>query len=356
MKIITIIGARPQFIKAAMVSRAISQSGIKEDIIHTGQHFDKNMSEIFFEEMGIKKPFINLGIGGGTHGKNTGRMIEAIEKVLLDQKADCVLVYGDTDSTLAGSLAASKLHIPVAHVESGLRSFNRKMPEEINRVLTDHISNILFIPTKNAELNLKSEGIKEESIYFVGDVMYDAALYFGEVAKKKSSILDRLNVNANEYSLVSIHRAENTDDFKRLHSIISGLKHYNKTIIFPMHPRTKKYLKKFELKIPKNVIEIPPVGFLDMIMLEMNANLIATDSGGVQKEAFFHKIPCVTLREETEWVELIDSGWNKLAPPTDSKKITKILNNSLGNIGKNITPYGKGNASELIANTLKTIL
>ena len=356
MKIITIIGARPQFIKAAMVSRAISQSGIKEDIIHTGQHFDKNMSEIFFEEMGIKKPFINLGIGGGTHGKNTGRMIEAIEKVLLDQKADCVLVYGDTDSTLAGSLAASKLHIPVAHVESGLRSFNRKMPEEINRVLTDHISNILFIPTKNAELNLKSEGIKEESIYFVGDVMYDAALYFGEVAKKKSSILDRLNVNANEYSLVSIHRAENTDDFKRLHSIISGLMHYNKTIIFPMHPRTKKYLKKFELKIPKNVIEIPPVGFLDMIMLEMNANLIATDSGGVQKEAFFHKIPCVTLREETEWVELIDSGWNKLAPPTDSKKITKILNNSLGNIGKNITPYGKGNASELIANTLKTIL
>ena len=288
MKIITIIGARPQFIKAAMVSRAISQSGIKEDIIHTGQHFDKNMSEIFFEEMGIKKPSINLGIGGGTHGKNTGRMIEAIEKVLLDQKADCVLVYGDTDSTLAGSLAASKLHIPVAHVESGLRSFNRKMPEEINRVLTDHISNILFIPTKNAELNLKSEGIKEEAIYFVGDVMYDAALYFGEVAKKESSILDRLDVNANEYSLVSIHRAENTDDFKRLHSIISGLKHYNKTIIFPMHPRTKKYLKKFKLKVPTNVIEIPPVGFLDMIMLEMNANLIATDSGGVQKEAFFH--------------------------------------------------------------------
>tara|TARA_B100001059_G_scaffold206217_1_gene216855 strand:- start:4887 stop:5957 length:1071 start_codon:yes stop_codon:yes gene_type:complete len=356
MKITTIIGARPQFIKAAMVSRAISQSGIKEDIIHTGQHFDKNMSEIFFEEMGIKKPSINLGIGGGTHGKNTGRMIEAIEKVLLDQKADCVLVYGDTDSTLAGSLAASKLHIPVAHVESGLRSFNRKMPEEINRVLTDHISNILFIPTKNAELNLKSEGIKEESIYFVGDVMYDAALYFGEVAKKESSILDRLDVNANEYSLVSIHRAENTDDFKRLHSIISGLKHYNKTIIFPMHPRTKKYLKKFELKVPTNVIEIPPVGFLDMIMLEMNANLIATDSGGVQKEAFFHKIPCVTLREETEWVELIDSGWNKLAPPTDSKKITKILNNSLGNIGKNITPYGNGNASELIANALKKIL
>jgi UDP-GlcNAc3NAcA epimerase len=356
MKIITIIGARPQFIKAAMVSRAISQSGIKENIIHTGQHFDKNMSEIFFEEMGIKKPSINLGIGGGTHGKNTGRMIEAIEKVLLDQKADCVLVYGDTDSTLAGSLAASKLHIPVAHVESGLRSFNRKMPEEINRVLTDHISNILFIPTKNAELNLKSEGIKEESIYFVGDVMYDAALYFGEVAKKESSILDRLDVNANEYSLVSIHRAENTDDFKRLHSIISGLKHYNKTIIFPMHPRTKKYLKKFKLKVPTNVIEIPPVGFLDMIMLEMNANLIATDSGGVQKEAFFHKIPCVTLREETEWVELIDSGWNKLAPPTDSKKITKILNNSLGNIGKNITPYGNGNASELIANALKKIL
>jgi len=356
MKIITIIGARPQFIKAAMVSRAISQSGIKEDIIHTGQHFDKNMSEIFFEEMGIKKPSINLGIGGGTHGKNTGRMIEAIEKVLLDQKADCVLVYGDTDSTLAGSLAASKLHIPVAHVESGLRSFNRKMPEEINRVLTDHISNILFIPTKNAELNLKSEGIKEEAIYFVGDVMYDAALYFGEVAKKESSILDRLDVNANEYSLVSIHRAENTDDFKRLHSIISGLKHYNKTIIFPMHPRTKKYLKKFKLKVPTNVIEIPPVGFLDMIMLEMNANLIATDSGGVQKEAFFHKIPCVTLREETEWVELIDSGWNKLASPTDSKKITKILNNSLGNIGKNITPYGNGNASELIANALKKIL
>ncbi len=186
--------------------------------------------------------------------------------------------------------------------------------------------------------------------------MYDAALYFGEVAKKESSILDRLDVNANEYSLVSIHRAENTDDFKRLHSIISGLKHYNKTIIFPMHPRTKKYLKKFELKVPTNVIEIPPVGFLDMIMLEMNANLIATDSGGVQKEAFFHKIPCVTLREETEWVELIDSGWNKLAPPTDSKKITKILNNSLGNIGKNITPYGNGNASELIANALKKIL
>jgi UDP-GlcNAc3NAcA epimerase len=349
MKIITIVGARPQFIKAAMVSKALLKSDIEEDIIHTGQHFDNNMSNIFFEEMGIKEPSFNLGVGGGTHGQNTGRMIEGIEAVLLKHKPDYVLVYGDTDSTLAASISASKLHIPIAHVESGLRSFNRKMPEEINRLLTDHVSNILFIPTLNAKLNLLSEGINEKHIHFVGDVMFDASIYFGNIAEEKSTILNKLNIKTKEYSLISIHRAENTNDRERLSNIISSLKLFNQTIIFPVHPRTKKYLEKFELKIPSNVIETDPLGFIDMVMLEKNANLIITDSGGVQKEAFFHKVPCITVRDETEWIELVDSGWNKLVPPVNSKNIAKIFNDSIGHIGQTISPYGDGNASELIA-------
>ena len=356
MKVITVVGARPQFIKAAMVSKALRSLNIAEEIIHTGQHFDKNMSEIFFEEMEIPAPSINLGVGGGTHGQNTGRMIEGIENILLNHKPDFVLVYGDTDSTLAGSLSAAKLNIPVAHIESGLRSFNKKMPEELNRILTDHLSEILFVPTKNAIKNLLNEGINSNSIHLVGDVMYDATLYFGSLAEKKSNILEQLNLSKKGYTLASVHRAENTDNFERLNIIMDSLGLFNETIIFPMHPRTKKNLKDFNIEIPPNIIEISPVGFIDMAMLAKHSNLIATDSGGVQKEAFFHKVPCVTLRDETEWVELIDSGWNKLAPPQEINKVLKILKSSLGRTGKNIRPYGDGNASKLIANIFKDLL
>lgn len=355
MKVITVVGARPQFIKAAMVSKALRSLNISEEIIHTGQHFDKNMSEIFFEEMEIPAPSINLGVGGGTHGQNTGRMIEGIENILLNHKPDFVLVYGDTDSTLAGSLSAAKLNIPVAHIESGLRSFNKKMPEELNRILTDHLSEILFVPTKNAIENLLNEGINSNSIHLVGDVMYDATLHFGSLAEKKSNILEQLNLSKKGYTLASVHRAENTDNFERLNIIMDSLGLFNETIIFPMHPRTKKNLKDFNIEIPPNIIEISPVGFIDMAMLEKHSNLIATDSGGVQKEAFFHKVPCVTLRDETEWVELIDSGWNKLAPPQEINKVLKILKSSLGRTGKNIRPYGDGNASKLIANIFKDL-
>ncbi len=355
IKISSIVGARPQFVKAAMVSKALLNSDIDENIIHTGQHFDKNMSEIFFEEMSIPKPSVNLGIGGGTHGENTGRMIEGIERILIDQKPDFVLVYGDTDSTLAGALSAAKLHIPIAHVESGLRSFNRKMPEEINRILTDHLSNILFAPSENAVFNLKNEGIKKESIHFVGDIMYDATLHFAALAEKNSDILNQLNIKAKEYMLASIHRAENTNNFERLNAIVSSFKLFEEKIIFPVHPRTKEFLKKFKIKLPSNVIEIKPVGFIDMVMLEKNSMLIATDSGGVQKEAFFHKIPCVTLRDETEWVELVESNWNKLVTPSSASQIAKTYEKSIRTIGSTIYPYGNGDTANLIRNILEKI-
>jgi UDP-GlcNAc3NAcA epimerase len=312
-----VVGARPQFIKAATVSRELrAKSGVEEVLVHTGQHYDENMSDVFFEELEIPHPDHHLGIGSGSHGTQTGRMLEAAERVLLAEEPDLVLVYGDTNSTLAGALAAVKLHIPVAHVEAGLRSFNRRMPEEINRVLTDHASDLLFTPTETATENLRREGISAESIYWVGDVMYDAALLYAHKAKEKEEILKRLQLEPKGYVLATVHRAENTDDLGRLRAIFEGLERVadSSPVIMPLHPRAKKKLGCLGLRNSK-IRYLDPVGYLDMISLEKNAAVIATDSGGVQKEAFFYRVPCVTLREETEWTETVASGWNTLAPP-----------------------------------------
>lgn len=355
LKVLTVIGARPQFIKAAVVSRVLRTTpGLREVLVHTGQHYDDNMSRVFFEELEIPEPDYHLGIGGGTHGQNTGRMLEAIERVLFEEKPDWVLVYGDTDSTLAGALAAAKLHIPVAHVEAGLRSFNRRMPEEINRVLTDHISDLLFAPTETAVKNLLREGISPDKIHLVGDVMYDAALYYGEKAEKHSQILKRLGLVPKGYILATVHRAENTDDPNRLRVILEALAevHREVPVVFPVHPRTRRRTEVYGLQnwLDKLLV-IEPVGYLDMVMLEKNARLIATDSGGVQKEAFFYRVPCVTLRDETEWVELVDLGWNILCSPGDVMMLVEALFRVWE--GREAYPYGDGTAGLRIATVLK---
>ncbi|MEB2352612.1 MAG: UDP-N-acetylglucosamine 2-epimerase (non-hydrolyzing) [Burkholderiaceae bacterium] len=352
MNVITVVGARPQFIKAAVVSRAFVAIGINERIVHTGQHFDANMSDVFFEELGIPPPTQHLGIGGGTHGQNTGRMIESIESVLAGDRPDVVVVYGDTDSTLAGALAAVKMHIPVAHVEAGLRSFNRRMPEEINRVLTDHAAEILFAPTEAAMEHLRAEGIAGPSVKLVGDVMYDACLFYGAKADGVSEVLTRLGLQRGAYALATIHRAENTDDRNRLESILDGFAASGCTVVLPLHPRTRGRIGAFGLRVPGNLRLIDPVGYLDMVMLEKHARLIATDSGGVQKEAFFHRVPCITLRDETEWVELVEAGWNRLVPPGDPGVIATAMSEASGRIGREISPYGSGNAAEEIAKHL----
>jgi UDP-GlcNAc3NAcA epimerase len=345
MKILTIIGARPQFIKAATVSRIIQQrADISEILVHTGQHYDDNMSEVFFQEMEIPKPDYHLGIGSGNHGSQTGQMLEAIEQVLLKEKPDWVLVYGDTNSTLAGALAAVKLHIKVAHVEAGLRSFNRQMPEEINRVLTDHAADLLFAPTEIAVGNLRREGIAETKIRLVGDVMYDAALYYSVKAEQDSQILEQLRLKENSYILATIHRAENTDNPARLKAIFDGLEQVAQQIpiILPLHPRTREALKRHE-QTTKNLQLIEPVGYLDMVMLEKHAKLIATDSGGVQKEAFFYQVPCVTLRDETEWVELLKLGANALCSPTEVVEV--VLSNLDKVVDSDVGVYGDGKAA-----------
>jgi len=357
IKIVTIIGARPQFIKAAVVSRAVAlrSDEIQEVIVHTGQHFDSNMSDIFFEELDIPKPDYHLGVGGGTHGQNTGRMLEKIEEVLLKEKPNYVLVDGDTDSTLAGTLAAVKLHIPVAHVEAGLRSFNRKMPEEINRILTDHASEILFTPTLTAVNNLNNEGIDSNKIKQVGDVMYDAAIYYGKKVEQNDSLLKELKIESKKYALVTLHRAENVDDKERLSSIMQGLNHYKEQIILPLHPRTKKMMQNFNIGIPNTVKIIDPIGYLDMILLEKHASVIATDSGGVQKEAYFHKVPCITLRDQTEWIELVSQGANILTGANSD--LLKQAFESVKNIEDSIfeTPlYGNGDSGNQIVQALIT--
>lgn len=317
MKIVTIIGARPQFVKAAVVSRALRKhhASATEIIIHTGQHYDNNMSEIFFEEMNIPKPNYNLGIGGGTHGQNTGRMLEKIENTLIKEKPDWVLVYGDTDSTLAGALAATKLHIPVAHVEAGLRSYNRNMPEEVNRVLTDHASTLLFTPTKTATQNLVDEGIYGKKVQEVGDVMFDAALYYGDKAKKPLGLTIK-----NNFILSTLHRAENTDNSKHLLNILRTLDEIAEEIpvILPLHPRTHKLLNQTNYNID-NITILEPVGYLQMIWLLKHCKLVVTDSGGLQKEAYFFRKPCVTTRNETEWVELVENNYNILVGSEPSK-------------------------------------
>jgi UDP-GlcNAc3NAcA epimerase len=354
MKIITIIGARPQFIKAAIVARAFREfSTVQEVLVHTGQHYDNNMSDIFFAELDIPKPTYHLGVGSGNHGAQTGRMLEAIETVLTKEKPDWVLVYGDTNSTLAGALAAAKLHIPVAHVEAGLRSFNRKMPEEINRVLTDHASEMLFAPTEIAVKNLCDEGLANKT-HYVGDVMYDAAQFYAEKAQASSTILEQLNLTPKSYILSTIHRAENTDNPQRLKAIFDGLKTVSETIsvVLPLHPRTKNIIRQIGLKPAPNLHIIDPVGYLDMVMLEKNAQLIATDSGGVQKEAYFYRVPCITLRDETEWIELVEHSWNRLVSPRDSQSIAGAILDSLFAQGDDVMLYGGGQASEKIVKLL----
>lgn len=347
MKVLTVVGARPQFIKAAVVSRAFREHrpDVREIIVHSGQHYDSNMSDVFFDELDIPRPNFSLGIGGGSHGQNTGRMIEKLEALMIEEKPDWVLVYGDTDSTLAGALAASKLHIPVAHVEAGLRSFNRRMPEEINRVLTDHVAEILFAPTEAGVRNLLDEGISEKKIKLIGDVMYDATLYYRKKARKPKLPVE-LNFKGNDFVLCTIHRAENTDDPKRLKSILQGLGDSGETIVLPMHPRTKAKIACLDTAVPANVWVIDPVGYLEMVWLEANCKLVATDSGGVQKEAYFFRKPCVTMRDETEWVELVEAGWNTLSG-ADAHNIAS----QLGNVRRpNCDPfYGSGQAAVRIA-------
>ena len=351
MKILTILGARPQFIKAGTVSREMAKhKSIEEVIIHTGQHFDANMSDIFFDEMKIPKPHYNLNINGLSHGAMTGQMIEKIEEVVLKEMPDWVMVYGDTNSTLAGAIVASKLHIKLAHIEAGLRSFNMKMPEEVNRILTDRVSNILFCPTDAAIQNLSNEGYDKLNIKVVksGDVMQDGAIFYKNLAVKPNVELK------DDFILCTIHRAENTDDKNRLKNIFEALNEIGKKkqIILPLHPRTKNILENLKLNI-KNLTIINPVGYLEMVWLIDNCSFVMTDSGGLQKEAYFFEKQCITLRDETEWVELVDIGANTLVGANKEKIITAYKDNSKFNIkNSSLDLYGNGKASENIVKEL----
>ena len=375
MKIVTIVGARPQFVKAGAVNRAIEELNkrgkrIQEILVHTGQHYDYLMNKVFFEELKLPKPDHHLGVGSGSHAMQTGLILARIEVVLRKEKPDTVMVYGDTNSTLAGALAASKLNIPVAHVEAGLRSYNRTMPEEINRLVTDHLSTLLFCPTDQGVRNLVKEGIKNGEgriVGKVGDVMYDSILYYSKLAEKRSTILRNLRLfpaktpnsklQTPSYHLATLHRAENTDNPKKLESILKALDEIGKStpVILPLHPRTKKMIKVYHLFSDfKNIKFIEPVSYLDMLKLEKNAKAILTDSGGVQKEAYWLRVPCFTLREETEWMETIESGWNVLTG-TEGKRILR----EVGRLDKRRRHlkghgiFGDGRASQKIVQTLR---
>lgn len=362
MQVATIIGARPQFIKAAVVSRALRASScVREILVHTGQHYDERMSAVFFKELHIPKPDYNLGVGSGVHGAQTAQMLQGIEQILLEEKPDWVLVYGDTNSTLAGALAAVKLHVPIAHVEAGLRSFNRRMPEEINRVLTDHCADLLFAPTQTAVDNLIHEGIPTDKVQLVGDVMYDAAQFYCDTAKCHNHILADLALEPKGFVLATIHRAENTDDLMRLRPILEGLEMaaHEIPVVLPLHPRTHHVIDANDIHLPGSqsgsgtLKLIDPVGYLDMVMLEQSAAAIVTDSGGVQKEAFFHHVPCVTLRSETEWVETVSLGWNRLVYPDNAQRISEAILATINTNGAAGQPYGDGASGQLIARVLQ---
>jgi len=375
MQLLTVVGARPQFIKAAAVSSAIaatqlSERPIVERILHTGQHFDAAMSDQFFAELGIPEPAFHLGIGGGSHGANTGRMMEAIEQVLLAEKPDGVLVYGDTDSTLAGALAASKLKIPVLHVEAGLRSFNRHQPEEQNRVLTDHLAELCFAPTETAVAHLQREGIAEERIVRTGDVMADAARIFGAQAEANAaglltahgldSVASVCLKGGHPFILATIHRAENTDDPVRLRAILTALAQAPLPVLLPLHPRTRHHLAQQGLEsLLQGLSTTEPLGFLSMVLLERRAALVVTDSGGVQKEAYLQGTPCVTVRSETEWVELLEVGWNRLADPAvcDPGLILAVITTQLQLNRAQQRPqlYGDGFAAQAIVARLQQV-
>jgi UDP-GlcNAc3NAcA epimerase len=360
-KIVTVIGARPQFIKASAVSAVLAASDrLHEIVVHTGQHFDANMSDVFFAELGMSPPDYQCAIHGGAHGDMTGRMLIDIEKILLSEQPDAVLVYGDTNSTLAASLAAIKLHVPIAHVEAGLRSFNMRSPEEVNRMLTDRVSRWLFTPNDEAGAHLLREGASVDRIHQVGDVMLDVALLHGHRVGPDGGVLGRMReqhgVRARAYCLATMHRAENTDDPSRLTTIVDALLHFagDIRVVLPLHPRTRATLARQGRldALQEAVVLLEPLGYLAMLQLEKYAAIIATDSGGVQKEAFFHRVPCVTLRDETEWTELVDAGWNRLAPPVDAASVLRSLRAGLGSTGGDIAPYGAGDAAARIVRRL----
>ena len=360
MKIATIIGARPQIIKAAALSRAIKShfaGRIQEVIVHTGQHYDDNMSQVFFDELGIPKPDYNLQVGSASHGVQTAKMIEGIERILLDEKPDYLVLYGDTNSTLAGAVAASKIHVPIVHIEAGLRSFNKSMPEEINRIVCDHCSTLLFTPTLAGKENLAREGFKMDNdgpytidnpkVFHCGDIMYDNSLYFSKIAEQKTDVLSRLGLTGKPFVLATLHRDSNTDDKERLTSILDAFSELSKdiTIVLPMHPRTRKHAADYH---PDNVIVIEPVSFLEMIQLEKHANLVMTDSGGVQKESYFFKKPCAILRPETEWVEIVETGSATLVD-ADKDKILQACRHYLQQPPVDFPEiFGNGHAAEFI--------
>ena len=383
--IMTVLGARPQFIKAACVSRQLKTDGIiREIIVHTGQHYDQNMSQIFFDEMGIPRPDHQLNVGSGNQSKQTADIMIGVEELLEHEKPDMVMVYGDTNSTAAGALAAVKAGCPVMHIESGLRSFNRLMPEEINRVVTDHLSSLLLCPTDLAVANLKREGVSltadvraglggisdeikgnladitvntPATALQTGDIMYDTSLYYGAKAESSSDIIERLGVKGSDYALLTIHRPENTDDATRLGTIVEAVKKIaqDMQVVWPIHPRTAKALEQSGIEMEcEGLLRIAPVGYLDMVMLEKNASAIVTDSGGVQKEAFFQKVACLTLRDQTEWVELTDSGWNTLLSPRTADEICETFRRVTHPETErtDCQPYGSGNTADLICQVL----
>ncbi len=361
-KVLTVVGARPQFIKAGVVSRVIRESfsdRINEALIHTGQHYDENMSDIFFKQLDLPQPKVNLEIGSGNHGEQTGKMLSMLEKVFIQENPDMVVVYGDTNSTLAGALAAVKIHLPVAHVEAGLRSWNRKMPEEINRVMVDHISSLLFCPSDVSINNLKQEGIVK-GVVKTGDVMHDSALYCAEKAEQKTenfyNLCKEFNVSSGNYFLATVHRAENTDQIENLKQIVSSFQKLSKKVVWPVHPRTKKMLEENKIVCGNNVALTAPFSYLDMILFLKNAAMVLTDSGGVQKEAMFFETPCVTLRSETEWLETLDSGWNLLSG-IDSEQILATVENHSKTPKKNAKQiYGTGKSANKLISAILSFL
>lgn len=360
MKIVTVVGARPQFIKAAAVSRVIRRDypgRIEEVLVHTGQHYDNNMSAVFFEELGIPEPAHHLEISGGGHGAMTGRMLQALEGVLEQEKPDWVLIYGDTNSTLAAALAAVKMHIRVAHVEAGLRSFNMRMPEEVNRILADRVSTLLFCPTQTAVDHLRHEGITV-GVRLVGDVMFDVSLYYRDLARQTSGVLQRFGLAEGGYVLTTCHRAENTDDPTRLEAILRALGDIAKVlpVLLPLHPRTRNIIAQRGLgEALGKVTLVEPLAFMDMVRLEQSARVILTDSGGVQKEAFFYEVPCVTMRDETEWTETVDLGWNRLTGADRGRIVDAVLTERPAPLTSHAQPYGTGVAAEAILEAMLRI-
>ena len=350
MRIASIVGARPNFIKLAPLSKELRKE-FEELIIHTGQHYDYELDRIFFDELGIPAPDYHLGVGSGSHGYQTGEMLKRTEEVLTKEQPDLVLVFGDTNTTLAGALAAAKLHLKVGHIEAGLRSFDRRMPEEINRILTDHCSDLLFCPTETAVTNLTNEGITR-GVYLTGDVMVDALHETVEIAEMHSRILDKLGLKSKQYFLATVHRPENTDDVERLRNIADAFCEIG-NLVFPCHPRTEKSLKDFGLwdRLNEHVMILKPVGYLDMLVLEKRAKKILTDSGGIQKEAYILKVPCITLRENTEWVETVEDGWNVLLGADEEKFLGAVHDFEPQREQRNM--FGDGNAARRIAEEIK---